>query len=137
MVVKESFDIPYKGIFWYIDGQLIALKDKVNPIDPFEMTDLLHKEAWKTLRDDFKVNEKVVPFDYFPRGRVETLVIQDIDGNLDHYEANIYLDRCISKQSIIDKVIDEFNLGLKSAVVNNEGQLFIDGSHYTCHNCTK
>ena len=75
--LSESINIPFEGIFWVIDDELIALKDSVNPNNPYDCTDLLHRDSWKYIKDKYTVNSKTVNYDYFPRGRVETLVIQD------------------------------------------------------------
>lgn len=135
VTINENLQIPCEGIFWVIDDELISFTDQVDPKDPFNCTDLTHKETWKYIKDKYKVNEHTVGYDYFPRGRVETLVIQNNDGSLDHYEASIYLDKCIYDKDIIDNIINEFRLYLSNVLVNVEGQLFIDGSHYTCHMC--
>ena len=133
--LSEAFGIPCEGIFWVIDNKLVTFKDPVNPRNPYDMTDLLHKETWKHIKNSYKVSGKVVPYDYFPRGRVETLVILNSDGKLDHYEANIYLDKCIHTENIMEEIISEYNLYLPNVKVNYCGKLFIDGSHYVCHNC--
>jgi hypothetical protein len=133
--LSESINIPFEGIFWIIDDELIAIKDSVNPNNPYECTDLLHRDSWKYLKDKYLVNDRAVNYDYFPRGRVETLVIQDRYGNLDHYEANVYLDKCVDTKKIRDEIESEFRLYLSNVVVNYPGQLYIDGSHYTCYNC--
>ena len=133
--LKESIQVPCEGIFWFIDNELICLKDPINPRDPYFMTDLLHKESWRYLKSKYLVNGKEVAYDYFPRGRVEVLTILDHDGNLDRYDANIYIDRCINRQDIRDEVVQEYRLYLPKVEVHYSGQLFIDGSHYTCHNC--
>lgn len=133
--IRESLQIPYEGIFWYINNELIAFTDTINTKDTFDCTDLLHKEVWKEIRNNYLVNGNIVSYDYFPRGRVETLVILDSSGNLDCYEANVYLDKCINKKTIRDQIEEEFRLYLKNVNVNYAGQLFIDGSHYVCHKC--
>lgn len=135
MNIKESLQVPCEGIFWVIDGQLVALKDEVNPRDPMQMTDLLHKDSWNSLKDNYKVNGKTVPYDYFPRGRVETLVILNTDNSLHHYEASVYMDRCLGGIELRNMIEDEFRLYLPNVSVSYCGQLFIDGSHYTCYNC--
>ena len=133
--VNESLQIPCEGIFWVIHGELISFYDQVDPKDPFNYTNLTHRETWKHIKDNYKVNGRTVDYDYFPRGRVETMVIQNDDGDLDHYEASIYLDKCIYDKTIIDNIINEFRLYLSNVDVKVEGQLFIDGSHYTCYQC--
>lgn len=133
-IISEVLNVPYEGVFWWIDGKLVAFCDQVNPNDPYQMTDLLHKDVWNHIKSKYTVKGKEVSFDYFPRGRVETLVIQN-NGTLDHYESNIYIDRCIKKKEIIDEIVETFRLYLPKVRYNVCGQLFIDGSHYTCFNC--
>ena len=133
--LKESIQVPCEGIFWFIDNELICLKDPINPRDPYFMTDLLHKESWRYLKSKYLVNGKEVAYDYFPRGRVEVLTILDHNGNFDKYEANIYIDRCIDKKDIRNEIEQEYRLYLPKVDVHYNGQLFIDGSHYTFHNC--
>lgn len=136
MIIEESLNIPCEGIFWLIDGEIISFTDQVNPRDAFETTDLLHKEVWKAIEEEYKYNGRVVPYDFYPRGRVKTLVIQDHDGNLDHYESYLYMDKCISKKHI-DIIVEDFRLYLPNVNLTYSGQLFVDGSHYTCYNCRK
>lgn len=136
MVIKESLNIPCEGIFWIIDNKLISFCDQVNPRDPYQMTNLLHKEVWLDIKDKYLVSGKEVSYDYFPRGRVETLVIINPDETIS-YCADIYMDRCISRKEFENKIIDDFRLYLSNVEVNFCGQLFIDGSHYTCHNCRR
>lgn len=133
--IKESLQVPCEGIFWVIDNKLVALKDEVNPRDPYQMTDLLHKESWKSLKNKYLVNGKEVSYDYFPRGRVETSVILDSNNNLDFYLASVYMDSCIRKNTYKDDIEKEFRLYLPKVKIEYCGQLFIDGSHYICHNC--
>ena len=132
--LKESLLVPCEGIFWIINNKLVAFTDNVNPKDPYETTDLLHKEVWKTIGKDYPVDRNTVSFDYFPRGRVETLVIQNTDGSLNHYEASIYMDKCIENK-FKPEIEETFRLYLPKVQVKYIRQLFIDGSHYTCHNC--
>lgn len=133
--IKESLQVPCEGIFWVIDNKLVALKDEVNPRDPYQMTDLLHKESWESLKNKYLVNGKEVSYDYFPRGRVETSVILDSNNNLDFYLASVYMDSCINKNTYKDDIEKEFRLYLPKVKVEYCGQLFIDGSHYICYNC--
>lgn len=134
-LISEGINIPYEGIFWYINGKLIAFCNQVNPRDPYEFYDIQHKDVWNNIKHKYKVDGKEVPYDYFPRGRVETLVILNDMGTLDHYESNVYLDKCINKPDITEQIKDTFRLYLNNVKTNIAGQLFIDGSHYTCYSC--
>lgn len=132
--ITESLQVPCEGIFWLIDENIISFTDEVNPRDPYSMTDLLHKNVWETISKDYKVNGYEVPYNYFPRGRVEVLVILNSDNILDHYEAYIYMDKHIGSK-YLDKIENDFRLYLPNVNVTCSGQMFIDGSHYICHMC--
>lgn len=134
--LTEAINVPCEGIFWVIDGKLIALKD---PIDTQHSigTDLTHIESWKALKSNYKVNGKVVPYDYFPRGRVMILPIYGDGKVFQYYDVTVYIDKCIDTPEIRDYIESEFRLYLKTCKVNYEGQLGLDGSHYVCHNCKK
>lgn len=132
-ILKEGTNIPCEGIFWVIDGKLIALKD---PIDTQHGigTDLTHIQSWKSLKNNYKVDGKPVKYDYYPRGRVMILPIYN-GSTFQYYDVTVYIDKCIDTLEIRDHIEDEFRLYLKSCKVNYEGQLGLDGSHYKCHNC--
>ena len=132
--LNEAINAPSEGIFWFINGKLIALMDKVN-IQDYHSTDLLHIEAWKSLRNKYKVNGKIVKYDYFPRGRVMVLPIFKLNGTFDYYDVTVYIDKCIDTPEIRDLIEEQFTLYLNTCKVSYEGQLGLDGSHYQCHNC--
>ena len=134
-LITEGINIPYEGIFWYINGKLIAFCNQVNPRDPYAFYDIQHKDVWNNIKEKYKVNDRVVQYDYYPRGRVETLPILNSDGTLNHYESSVYFDKCLNKKEIIAQIEDTFRLYLNNVHVDLSGQLFIDGGHYTCHNC--
>ena len=131
--LNESVNCPYQGIFWCINDELICFMDKVNYRD-FHDTDLLHINVWKQIKNQYKVNGKIVPYDYFPRGRVMILPIFN-DGKFDYYDVAVYIDKCIDNEEIREYIEDRFNLYLPTCEVGFGGQLSIDGSHYVCHNC--
>ena len=135
LVIEKALNIPSEGIFWVINGELIHFSDAVNPNDPVDCTALTHKGTWNHIKNDYLVGGKCVPYDYFPRGRVETMPIIDDSGNLICYDSCIYMDKCIDKKKFYDKIIDAFRLYIPKCRVTYEGQLFVDGSHYVCNNC--
>lgn len=92
--IKSSFSLPQEGIFWVINNKLIQFSDDVSynnmNIDPIDLT---HFEVWKKIGEDFKVDGKIVPFDYFPRGRVVISNGKDLK-----FKAEIYIDNCIKSE---------------------------------------
>lgn len=133
-VVKESLALPCEGIFWVIDEKVISFTDEVNPLDSMFMTNLLHKNVWKEIADQHKVNGKVVSYDYFPRGRVETLSLNI--GGKQQFHSDVYMDKCIFyNRKVREQIENDFRLYLPNVKVQYEGQLFIDGSHYICYKC--
>lgn len=133
-LLTEGTNIPCEGIFWVINGKLIALKDPINTVHGIG-TDLTHIDAWKSIKQNYKVDNRLVNYNYFPRGRVMILPIYDNDRNLKYYDCTVYIDKCIDTLNVRDYIEDEFRLYLKTCKVTYEGQLGLDGSHYTCHNC--
>lgn len=134
--LNKNIDYPYQGIFWVIDNEFICFMDKVDMRD-FHDTDLLHVEVWKHIRNQYKVNGKIASYDYFPRGRVRVLPVYRYSDNnkFSYYDCTVYLDKCIETDEIKKFIEDRFNLYLNSCRVTYEGQVGLDGSHYTCHNC--
>ena len=53
--LNEAINSPSEGIFWYINGELIVLSDKIN-LNDYHSTDLLHINAWNVLKQHYKVN---------------------------------------------------------------------------------
>lgn len=129
-IVDESINIPCEGIFWVIDDKVISFVDTVDINDKMFMTNLLHKNVWNEIKNDHTVDGRVVPYDYFPRGRVEALFINN------RFQSEVYMDNCIFyNQSVRDQIENDFRLYLPNVKVEYCGQLFIDGSHYTCNKC--
>lgn len=135
--IKCSVETPRAGIFWIIDNQIVSVYDEVNTsYNPLEQDDLLHKEVWNMLKHNYKCNNKVVPYDFYPRGRVMIYPVRNSSGEFQYYDCLIYGDSCILNNSDLrDIIIDDFRLYLKSCEVSFEGKFSVDGTHYTCHNC--
>ena len=129
----NSPNMPCEGIFWIINDTLISFMDKVNPYD-FHSTDLLHIEEWKKIRNQYKVNNKVVSYNYYPRGRVLLIPIFEDDKTFNYFNAYVYLDKCIDNDDMRQMIINQFTL-YNFCRVTFDGQLGMDGSHYNCHNC--
>lgn len=123
--VKESYNLPCEGIFWFIDNKLISYMDPVG----FNTT-LDHKKVWQTIR----LQHDDVSFDYYPRGRVIVNKCEDYLGTTIGYKAYIYIDNCINNEEIIDIVKHQFNLG-KCQIVYIGSDGGITSNHYRCNNC--
>ena len=135
--IAESTNMPKQGIFWVIDDELVVLNDPVSINGEMSSSDILHIDTWKYYRNRYKVNGHAVKYDYFPRGRVMVMPIWN-DDRFDHYDCYVYGDSCIIDEPAIREEIEaEFRLYLSTCKVYYDGQLSIDGTHYTCHNCRK
>lgn len=133
--ISAGTDTPKAGIFWVIDDKLVVISDNVT-VHGSGADDILHINAWKSIKNQYKVDGKIVKYDYFPRGRVMIMPIWNSSGNFDYYDCYVYDDRCIiNDQEIRDEIEDMFRLYLKTCNVKYEGQLSIDGTHYSCHMC--
>lgn len=128
--IKSSSSLPQEGIFWVINDRLIQFSDDVSynnmNIDPIDLT---HFEVWKKIGEDFKVDGKIVPFDYFPRGRVVISNGKDLK-----FKAEIYIDNCI-KSEWWDKILDKFDISSKNCEIVDGGNFGFFNSIYKCHNC--
>lgn len=134
--ISSGINTPKEGIFWVIDDTLVAFCNNVDINGSLDSDDLLHKDVWNEIKNKFKVNGKVVSYDYYPRGRVMITSARDKSGKFQYYSCTVYGDRCIiNDPDIQDEVESEFRLYLKQCKVSFEGQMSIDGTHYTCHNC--
>lgn len=124
----------YKGIFWIVDLENIHRnRDYCFQIqtdrDGYVVDDffynskngetLNHKATWEELPRRSRMG---VPFNYFPRGRVE----------INHGKAVIYANPNICTQEVKDFIVDEFNLTQSNGI--NEVVMKADGSpHYMCY----
>lgn len=135
--ITGSTDAPKIGIFWLIDDELVAVSESINKnYNPLASEDVLHIDAWKYLKNRYKVDGKIVKYDYFPRGRVMIYPIKDKDGIFQYYDCDVYGDPCILyDRDVQDEIEAEFRLYLSTCKVTYKGQMSVDGTHYTCHNC--
>ena len=106
---------PSKGVFWIIDGELLAF-----PFYESETSGVAksgdtydHKTLWNSIRPK-GINK---PFDYYPRGRV------DIDNN---NKSIIYMNPNIDI-SFVPKIKVEFGLRDDPAV------RYDHSNHYKCY----
>ncbi|MCM1508704.1 MAG: hypothetical protein NC177_16475 [Ruminococcus flavefaciens] len=135
--ITAGTNLPKVGIFWLIGDELVVINEGIDKnYNPLAHDDVLHIEAWKAIKNRYKVDGKVVRYDYFPRGRVMIYPVKDINGDFKYYDCDVYGDKCIiSDDSIRDEIESEFRLYLSTCKVSYKGQLSVDGTHYTCHNC--
>ncbi len=98
-----------KGLFWWIDGKLIS--KTLAPDAP----NVSHRNVWATLPSHITSG---LPFDYYPRGRVE----------LRRGRAIVFLSPYICTQEVLSETLREFGLeGIST-------EMKADGSHhYRCH----
>lgn len=110
------------GIFFFINGEIIIetteLKDAEEYGD-FKIHKRSHYDMW--ISELEKRTHK--PYDYFPRGRV-------VYNYKDNY-FRIFIDRCINKSEIIDRIKTAF------CIQRQKIDFVDDDFHYTCHNCNK
>jgi len=132
--LHEAYNVPCEGIFWFIKEEFVAYPEQVDSMGIWSTT-LEHIKLWEHIKDNYLVNGEIVNYDYFPRGRVVVNAIVK-DGILSHYEAYIYIDKCINNDDTLDIIKQEFNLfNCDIKYIGSEGGITLD--HYTCHNCRK
>lgn len=79
---------PCRGVFWVIDGKVVAFPFNDEETDGVAKSGLTynHKKLWKALN----VTGKRVPYNYYPRGRVDFnnrgKPIVYINPNIDDYD---------------------------------------------------
>lgn len=114
----------FVGIFYVINNEIFCRT--VDFEKAIKYGDLLtyeggHDDFWQQelqSKGDFKDYE----FDYFPRGRVVYNYVENL--------FIIFIDSCIDQDSINARLIINFGLHNKAAVIfNNEDE------HYCCHKC--
>jgi hypothetical protein len=132
--LSESLDAPCEGIFWIIDNELIAYTDQVDTSGKLSTT-LEHRKIWNEIKDKYTDDEmQLVPYDYYPRGRVMVNPIYK-DGKFDHYNAYIYMDECIKTYENITDIIYEFRLKNNCDIKYVGSSGGVESGHYVCHNC--
>lgn len=135
--LKESFDMPSEGIFWIINGDLEFYGQSVTT-QGTSFRNIEHIKIWNEIKNKYKVDGRVVDYDYFPRGRVMVNPINNEDGTFSHFDVYIYLDDCINDEENINDIKHFFNLNKPSCKIKYVGSDGgITSNHYTCHNCRK
>lgn len=134
---SSSNEFPYEGIFWMINDDLISFHNDVY-ISGKWFDNVEHIKLWDEIKNRYKINGKVVEYNYFPRGRVMVNPIKDNEGKFTHYDVYIYIDNCINSENIINEIKYEFRLNKPNCKIKYIGaDGGITSNHYTCHNCRK
>ena len=130
--------LPKQGIFWVINGVLIYSADTINPSDFVEFGSMNHRDTWRHIQQDYKVEDRVVGYDYYPRGRIIICPLFDDDNHITGYDCGIYADPCIINDSDFrEQVENSFDLYHSSCHIEYYGDYATDNTHYSCHNCRK
>lgn len=137
-LLKENSNIPYEGFFWIINDRVIGIVSEVPQYNyEYSLNGKTHKNTWSNFKNDFPVNGNSVDFDYFPRGRVMVDPNYDSDGKFLDYSCMVFLDKCINNEECKKKIVDYYNLDLKS--VHNISWMMLSEragiEHYVCNNC--
>lgn len=135
--ITASVTTPEVGVFWIIEDEIAIISEGIEKDDdPLAHEEILHIDAWETIKNRYTVDGKVVKYDYFPRGRVMIYLIKDKSGVFQYFECDVYGDKCMINDADVREMIeDKFRLYLNTCKVSYKGQLSADGTHYTCHNC--
>ena len=137
-LLKENSNIPYEGFFWVINDSVIGVVSEVPQYNyEYALNGKTHESNWSNFKNDFPVDGDSVDFDYFPRGRVMVDPNYDSDGKFLDYSCMVFLDRCINNDECKKKIVDYYNLDLKS--VHNISWMMLSEragiEHYVCNNC--
>lgn len=119
----EESRAPKVGPFYVIDGAVFSDYDEIRDITPINGksdSDNNHYDYYKLLRQ-FMPELKEYDYDYYPRGRVI------YDTKNDTY--NIFIDKCINKNDIIEEIISEYYLPKDKVKITDNDE------HYKCHLC--
>ncbi len=118
----------YKGIFWYIDGQLFCIKAACDNtgriVENVELssksgTNFNHKAEWEKMPKTIAQHK---PFDYYPRGRVELVCTSKLS-------AKVYLNPTLCEEGIKEQIRLSFGLNKENGIAKIN--FIADGSaHY-------
>lgn len=107
-----------KGIFWFIDENLLCIKipcdangtvsESTIEFSSKSGDNLNHKAEWAKLSKKLTQGK---PFNYFPRGRVE----------IKNAKATIYLNPYLNTPDITSKIIEEFDISDLEIKIKNDG----------------
>lgn len=138
MILKENSQYPYEGYFWIINNEIVGITSEVPHYNyNYSLNGKTHKNTWNRFIKDYLVNDKEVPWDYFPRGRVMIDPNYDLNNRFEEYSCVIFLDKCINNKKHKDMIIDYYNLDLPTiphimwTMLGERAGI----DHYQCHNC--
>lgn len=131
--INESFVKPYTGLFWYIDGEVVGLLQDVDKYSDSDTSLKHHYEVWRKLKFDYTLNDKLVEYNYYPRGRVYVSAFNDLDDKFDSYIIKVELDACLNTPKIKEQIANYFNLYAQSRF--SDPIFIVDSTHYNCHIC--
>lgn len=139
-LLKENRNLPMEGFFWIIDDKIIGYAEEVTKYNyEYSFQGKTHENTWKNFKQDYKVNNKEVEFDYFPRGRVMVDPNYNKDNEFINFSVMIMLDPCLlNDDKYKQMILDNYNLELKNCQIpmwpklNDRAGI----NHYTCHFCT-
>lgn len=131
--LSESFVKPYTGIFWYINDNVVGLVENVDKHADCSTPTTEHYQLWNKIKNDYKVNNELVDYDYFPRGRVYVSAMINLDGEFDGYLNTVRLDPCLNSTKCKDKIANYYNLYSSSSWT--EPIFIFNDEHYKCNDC--
>lgn len=140
-ILTESVNIPREGFFWIIDNKVVGIAEDVPHYNyQYNLTNKTHPNTWSLFQSDYTVDGHVVPFDYFPRGRVMVDPNYNNNNEFTDYSVLIMADPCIiENDNYKELIMDYYNLELPQCQkpmwpkLNEKAGI----NHYTCNNCRK
>ena len=137
-VLKENKNLPMEGFFWIINDKVIGYAKEVPQYNySYSFEGKTHKNTWINFSKDYLVDNKEVPFDYFPRGRVMVDPNYDKENTFKYFTIMIMMDPCLFTNKYKQMILDYYNLELPNCLdpmwpnLNNRAGI----DHYMCHNC--
>lgn len=139
-ILKENMNYPYEGYFWIINDKVVGITSEVPHYDyEYNLNGKTHKNTWPNIAQDYLVNDKVVEWDYFPRGRIMVDPNYDSEGKFIDYSCMIFLDKCINNDKCKQLIVNYYNLSLPT-IHNITWTMLSERAgidHYSCYNCRK
>lgn len=138
-ILQENRNLPQEGFFWIINDKVIGFAKEVPQYNyEYFFQGKTHENTWKSISSEYKVNNKEVSYDYYPRGRVMVDPNYDANNKFTKFSVMIMMDPCLLKDNKYKQlVIDYYNLDLPNCQIpmwpnlNDKAGI----NHYTCHMC--